>query len=286
MTPRYGIAEWYGHDLLALTEQQRQDLAIAALEGGIHPCPFRGGTCTKAGGVCSMRPYAADGIHIDKPVGAPVIMCPYRFEQDGMLTRWLAEIVGFDPLKAKLAREVPFMVGATGRPAGKVDLVIAAEHHELRWYGLEIQAVYFSGRGMESEFELMSYTAGPLPPFPSETRRPDWRSSSAKRLAPQLQIKVPTMRRWGSKLAVAVDRPFFDAVGGPSDHPSQDLDAGDVIWLVSEATPTGLRADHWEVLTLEQSCEKLLAATPISRTAFEGQLRDRLQPMHPNGGTP
>jgi len=27
---------------------------------------------------------------------------------------------------------------------------------------------------------------------------------------PQLQVKVPTLRRWASKLAVAVDRPFFE----------------------------------------------------------------------------
>jgi len=286
VTTRYGIAEWYGHDFRALAEDQRRELAKAALDRLERPCPFRGGPCTKTGGVCSMRPYTADGIHLDEPAGAPVIMCPYRFEQDSTLTRWLAQIVGFDPAEAMLAREVPFMVGATGRPAGKVDLVIAAEHHGLRWYGLEIQAVYFSGPGMDSEFRLIAAAAGPRPPFPSQNRRPDWRSSSAKRLAPQLQIKVPTMRRWGSKLAVAVDRPFFDAVGGPSPDPSHDLDAGDVIWLVSEATPTGLRTDHWEVLTLEQSCEKLLAAIPISRTDFEGQLRDRLQPMHPNGRTP
>ena len=282
MTTRYGIAEWYGHDLLTLTEQQRQSLATTALEGGDQPCPFREGPCTKAGGVCSMRPYTRDGMYVDKPAGPPVIMCPYRFEQNGTLTRWLAEIVGFDPSEAMLAREVPFMVGSTGRPAGKVDLVIAAEHHELRWYGLEIQAVYFSGLGMASEFRLIRATTGAHPPFPSETRRPDWRSSSAKRLAPQLQIKVPTMRRWGSKLAVAVDRPFFDAVGGPSEHPSRDLDAGDVIWLVPEATSSGLKTSHWEVLTLEQSCEKLLAAAPISRSGFENQLRDRLNPMQLN----
>ena len=228
-----------------------------------------------------MRPYVADGIHIKKPAGTPVIMCPYRFEQNGMLTRWLAKIVGFDPSTAQMAREVPFMVGTTGRAAGKVDLVIAAEYHELRWYGLEIQAVYFSGPGMESEFQLMRATTGPRPPFPSQNRRPDWRSSSAKRFAPQLQIKVPTMRRWGSKLAVAVDRPFFNAVGGPSDNPSHDLDVGDVIWLVPEATSTGLKTSHSEVLTLEESCEKLLAGSPISRSDFEDQLRDRLYPMQP-----
>ena len=276
---RYGIAEWYGQDLLTLTPQQRRDFANAALNGEEKPCPFRNSPCTKKGGVCSMRTYTADGLHIGRPEGAPVIMCPYRFEQDAALIQWLAEIVGFDPSVRYVAREVPFMVGATGRAAGKIDLVIAERSHDLKWYGLEIQAVYFSGPGMDLEFQLMGASSGNRPPFPSQHRRPDWRSSSAKRLAPQLQIKVPTMRRWGSKLAVAVDRPFFDAIGGPSTKPSLDLDAGDVIWLVPEVSQTGLVRNHWEVLTLEQSCEKLLAATAISRTKFETQLQDRLTPL-------
>ena len=36
---------------------------------------------------------------------------------------------------------------------------------------------------------------------------------------------------------------------------------------------------HWEVLTLEASCEKLLAAEAISRSDFENTLRDKLQPL-------
>lgn len=31
----------------------------------------------------------------------------------------------------------------------------------------------------------------------TKNRRPDWRSSGAKRLSPQLEAKSPVMRRWG-----------------------------------------------------------------------------------------
>ena len=213
-------------------------------------------------------------------------MCPRRFEDRRLLVRWLAEIVGFAPDEAMVAREVPFMRGVkTDKPAGKIDLVVARDlNGELTWYGLEIQAVYFSGQGMQSEFEAHLGAGQERPPFPNAVRRPDWRSSSAKRLMPQLQIKVPTLRRWGSKVAVAVDRPFFDAVGGPSPEHSHDLTDGDIIWLVPELSPDEsggyrLARGHWEVLTLEDSISKLLAAETVQHDAFVETLRRKLEPL-------
>ena len=74
-------------------------------------------------------------------------------------------------------------------------------------------------------------------------------------------------------------RPADADRGGASPSPVRDLDAGDVIWLVSEAHDGQLSRRHWEVLTLEQICDKLLAAEPVSRTAFEQTLRDKLTPL-------
>ena len=289
MPERYGIAEWYGVPLDGMSAAQRGEFSAAALRGrrGAPPCPFQEGEppCRKSGGVCSLRRYeqGADG-RLGAPAGEPVIFCPSRFEESGLLVRWLAEIVGFAPDEAMVAREVPFMEGTeTNKAAGKIDLVVAkVSNGALAWHGLEIQAVYFSGEGMRSEFESLG-DESPSPPFPNAIRRPDWRSSSAKRLMPQLQIKAPTLRRWGSKIAVAVDRPFFDAIGGPSPNPSRDLDDGDVIWLVPELAPDGERnrlvRGHWEVLTLERSGEKLLAARTVRRESFEWTLRAKLRPL-------
>lgn len=56
------------------------------------------------------------------PEGDPSIVCPARFEEGQTLVSWLAEIVGFMPEEARVAREVPFMQGtSTGKPAGKID---------------------------------------------------------------------------------------------------------------------------------------------------------------------
>ena len=237
--------------------------------------------------MCSIRPYSrgADG-RVGAAAGPAVILCPKRFQEGRLLVRWLAEIVGFASEEAMLAREVAFMLGtATGRPAGKIYLVLAKNaDQQLDWYGLEIQAVYFSGKEMRSEFAAMLHDDHIRPSFPDATRRPDWRSCSAKRLMPQLQVKVPTLRRWGSKMAVAVDRPFFAAIGGPSGSASRDLNDGDVIWLVPELAEDdagcyGLSRGHWEVLTLEETTAKLLAAAPVSRGAFEEDLANRLRPI-------
>ena len=167
---------------------------------------------------------------------------------------------------------------STGRAAGRVDLVIARDGDASSWFGLEIQAVYFSGNGMLADFGLLRDNADEKPPEPTAIRRPDRRSSGAKRLMPQLQVKGPTLRRWGTKLAVAVDRPFFDAIGGPSEEPSHDLNDGDIVWLVPRITDDRrLVEDHWEVLSLEESSDKLLSAETVKRQEFEDMLRAKLQ---------
>ncbi len=270
MSSRYAIAEWFGRPFDHLSVAERQDLARRALKlDPAPPCPFQRNMprCSKRGGVCSIKSG-------DRP---PVITCPNRFSEGDLLPSWLARIVGFPDVY--LAPEVPFMRSpSTGRAAGRVDLVIACDGDASSWFGLEIQAVYFSGNGMLADFEMLRDNTDEKPPEPTALRRPDWRSSSAKRLMPQLQVKGPTLRRWGTKLAVAVDRPFFEAIGGPSETPSQDLNDGDIVWLVPQITDDfRLVEDHWEVLSLEESSDKLLSAETVKRQEFEDALRAKLQ---------
>ena len=286
---RFGIFEWYGVRLTALSAAERRDRAGVALRDAddVPMCPFRSAhtRCAKHGGVCSIRRYqrGVDGV-LGPGVGTPVIVCPNRFEQERLPARWLAEIVGFDEAETQVATEVAFMRGTeTRRAAGKIDMVVASTSNEtVRWYGLEVQAVYFSGEGMRSEFERLR--DGDPVRFPNAVRRPDWRSSSAKRLMPQLQIKVPTLRRWQAKMAVVVDRPFFESIGGPSAVPSHDLGDGDIIWMVVDMDYSDLMAGrltkgHWEVMTLEASSDRLLAAETVPQQAFLDLLQQKLRPI-------
>ena len=291
MKKRYGIAEWYGEPFAEMAPSRRQELARIALgeDESLPVCPFQHGnvTCSKKGGVCSIQRYGVvseeqlvDRIRTRE--GLPVITCPRRFEQNDLIPKWLAKIVDFSD--AFLAREVPFMRStSTEKSAGRIDLVLANNKRIDRasqWFGLEIQAVYFSGRSMSAEFSLLRKDDGRLPPATTAVRRPDWRSSSAKRLMPQLQVKAPTLRRWLTKLAVAVDFPFFDAIGGQSAKPSQDMNDGDIMWLIPQISEQyQLEAVHWEVLSLEDSSKKLLAADTIRRDEFETVLSDKLRQL-------
>ncbi|MDE0699684.1 MAG: NotI family restriction endonuclease [Acidimicrobiaceae bacterium] len=289
---RYGIAEWYGKDFTSLNASQREDFAKQALgETDAEPprCPFQPTQppCSKRGGVCSIQRYKeGENSRIGARLDSPVITCPRRFEESGLINKWLAETAGFPLDETEVASEVPFMRSTeTEKPAGKIDMIVAhVAGDSMTWHGLEIQAVYFSGTGMTSEFEALRDDNNDPPPYPTAVRRPDWRSSSAKRLMPQLEIKAPTLRRWGAKIAVAVDRPFFEAVGGASAQHSHDLNEGDIIWLVArlKRTPPGtweLIRDHWEVLTLEDSKMRLQAAETVSREHFEEALKSRFRPL-------
>ena len=68
--------------------------------------------------------------------------------------------------------------------------------------------------------------------------------------------------------------PFFEAIGGPKDPPTRDLDEGDIVWLAPYVTEGfRLAPGHWEVLSLEASNDKLLSAETVRRRDFETALR-------------
>ena len=206
MSERLGIAEWYGEPFLDMTPERRQELAKAAMGRIPAPrCPFQQGDqpCSKKGGVCSQRDYQPileeplSG-RIGEAAGPIIVMCPKRFNQNSEAHRWLASIAGFDDVY--VASEVPFMRSPdTGRAAGRIDLVLSGDNTASEWFALEIQAVYFSGPLMARDFQALLVDNQRLPPAPSARRRADWRSSSAKRLMPQLQVKVPTLRQMGEE---------------------------------------------------------------------------------------
>jgi hypothetical protein len=64
--------------------------------------------------------------------------------------------------------------------------------------------------------------------------RPDFLSSSRKRLAPQLIYKGGILHSWRKKMAVAVDEAFFATL--PT-MPVVDVEEADIAWLVYDLTP-------------------------------------------------
>jgi hypothetical protein len=109
-------------------------------------------------------------------------------------------------------------------------VLVSVSGQSLKWCALEMQAVYFSGKSMENDFKDMRQWEGPGIPFPMVQRRPDFRSSGPKRLMPQLQIKVPTISRWGKKMAVVVDKAFWESLGEMREV--RDLSNSEIAWFV------------------------------------------------------
>lgn len=295
---RFGIGEWYGRLFTDLTPEQR--LQYATIQETLPddresmPCPFKGGTCSKEGGVCSLRLYqeGEDGQAetVAGATGALRASCPSRFHEGLSAFLWAGETI-LENQRAIMVPEVGFLESSKttdsegGDDVGRIDMVIVERDETgpatpLNWCALEVQGVYFSGNKMELEFTAIRKAKGALL-FPVATRRPDYRSSGPKRLMPQLQIKVPTLRRWGRKMAVVVDRSFFDSMGEMVRK--DDLSSCDIAWFivrfeeVSGQCRAELVRDEAYYTTLEQAVDGLTGGKPLTKTQFESRIKDKIQ---------
>lgn len=296
---RFGIAEWYGRNFVGLSPTERQAYAQELLnEGGrsLQPCPFKpsGGKCSKPSGICSIRPYIetteADGQRVVTAVvgdsGRPRATCPNRFHEGKLAYQRAGEILLDNPAPT-LVPEVGFLepIAASGkakkRDVGRIDLVLmnpADQTGRVEWGALEIQAVYFSGKGMLDDFTDMAGGASPGLPFPQHPRRPDYRSSGPKRLLPQLQTKVPTLSRWGKRMAVVVDEYFFDALD-PMTY-VDDLSSADIAWVVVKFEDTGsgnfqLTPSQTYFTTLPEAVAGLTGGRPSTEAKFLQKLLEK-----------
>lgn len=159
---RYGAGELYGYDFANLPASHVRTLANATFKS--QPCPFRGGgfMCNKRGGVCSLRQFSRTGGNV-APVDAAslVTTCPNRFYDSGTAFSWAGETL-LDTKSPIILTELPFLKATSEADVsdvstvGKIDMVLVhPDTKTLRWCALEIQAVYFSGASMSTDFSLM-----------------------------------------------------------------------------------------------------------------------------------
>ena len=278
---RYGVGELYGYDFSRLSPNEIQRLSSVSNKD--QDCPFRGKKCKKPRGICTLRVYESRpeiGVTND-PL---VTVCPERFKEENIINKWVAEtLLGTDD--PTVVSEVNFLSGKAaeldeeGKPVGRIDtILLRRDTSPLMWCAVELQAVYFSGEGMKSQFSIFNEWQGPGIPFPDKVRRPDFRSSGPKRLMPQLQTKVPTLRRWGKKMAVVTDRSFFENMGAMEEV--NDVSNCDIVWFVldHEKTEQGFRlvpfSKHY--ITLERAIEGLIAGQPVSLVEFERRISVKL----------
>jgi hypothetical protein len=296
---RFGIGEWYGKPfhLLPISERQKlAELELLTTRGNpAQECPFlsTGAShvmCNKSGGVCSLRLYERDAASgavalTQGDTGRLRTVCPSRFEEGRLIYQWVGETVLGTPDVVSV-REVGFLerIDAAGSPAkddvGRIDRVLVIPGSSpLQWCALEVQAVYFSGGAMRPEWEAIRQHQESSLPFPANRRRPDYRSSGPKRLMPQLQIKVPSLRRWGKKMAVVVDEDFWEALG-PMDSVNHVANC-DIVWFIVGYDETlneaKLALRQTRLTTLERAVEGLTAGLPVSLGDFEKRILAKIQ---------
>ncbi len=291
---RYSIGEWYGAGFESLTSAER--FAKAKVECEVNgiigvACPFqKDAKCNKKGGVCSLRLYQQIAGGPVSGIGPVITTCPQRFLEADTIFRWVGETLlqTKDPI---ILSEIGFLDRLRPEESqeddendsrdfiGRIDNVLVhPSQNPMDWCALELQAVYFSGKSMTNEFKMLAQGETETLSFPVKHRRPDWRSSGPKRLLPQLQTKIPTIRTWGKKMAVVIDEAFFGSLVGLDRE--RHLSNSEIAWFVVgyDAKPGGWTLVPREVVftKLDASVKSLTGGVPLSKERFEDQLRFKL----------
>ncbi|MBX9853070.1 MAG: hypothetical protein K2X86_15110 [Cytophagaceae bacterium] len=174
-------------------------------------CPFNNivSNCTKNSiefplGVCSLN-------HKDKPV----IICPIRFREDWKIVSDAASFIFDENTNWTHVGEVR-LKDKFGKSAGNIDYVLVAYDDKgrvLDFGSLEVQAVYISGN-LTGPFS--AYLEHPTPEFrwtqAFKYPKPDYLSSSRKRLVPQIIAKGSILKQWDKKQAVALQTSFYNTL--------------------------------------------------------------------------
>ncbi|HLC17454.1 MAG TPA: NotI family restriction endonuclease [Thermodesulfobacteriota bacterium] len=238
-------------------------------------CPFNNKVpnCTKDKaknplGVCSI--YQDD---------VPVITCPIRFREDWIIADDAASFF-FDKTATWSSLTEVRMNDSKGKSAGSIDVVLVAYDDNGKVYdfgALEIQAVYISGNVREP-FEhyikdpqgraLMDWSKEPNYP------RPDYLSSSRKRLVPQLLFKGGILHSWRKKTAVALNKGFFATLPNLEQVPKSDADIAWLIYDLEMIKEKGQKSGRYSLKKVDEIFTKFEPALLSITTPSPGKIED------------
>lgn len=174
-------------------------------------CPFNNivSNCTKNSiefplGVCSLHHK-----------GKPVVICPIRFREDWSIISDAAGFI-FDKKATWTHVGEVRLKDKHGKSAGNIDYVLVSYDDKGRvvdFGSLEVQAVYISGN-LTGPFT--AYLENPSPGFTwtqaFKFPKPDYLSSSRKRLIPQIIAKGSILKQWKKKQVVALQTSFYNTL--------------------------------------------------------------------------
>jgi hypothetical protein len=193
-------------------------------------CPFNNKVpnCTKGQtknplGVCSI-------LHNNKPV----VTCPVRFREDWLITDDAASFFFEEGVRWSSLTEVN-LTDAYGKSAGEIDVVLVAydEYGKMVDFGaIEIQAAFISGDARDPfDFYMKDTKSNSLMDWTAQSNypQPDFLSAARESLVPQLIFKGSILNSWHKKMAVAINKSYFDTL--PDLIPVQKEEA-DIAWLI------------------------------------------------------
>lgn len=226
-TPTQPLAEVFGFPL-------NNESARAKRYRENKLCPFNNivSNCTKNSiefplGVCSLN-------HKEKPV----IICPIRFREDWSIISDAAGFI-FDKKATWTHVGEVRLKDKHGKSAGNIDYVLVSYDDKGRvvdFGSLEVQAVYISGN-LTGPFT--AYLENPSPNFvwtqAFKFPKPDYLSSSRKRLIPQIIAKGSILKQWKKKQVVALQTSFYKTL---PDLPEYDKSESDFAFFLYDLVPT------------------------------------------------
>lgn len=162
----------------------------------------------------------------------PVITCPTRFREDWLIIENAAKFAFDEKTKWTSLSEIK-LLDKNGQSAGNIDFVLVAYNDKgqlIDFASLEVQGVYISGN-LRNPFD--SYINKPTSKFSWTTGynspKPDYLSSSRKRLIPQMLYKGGIFQTWKKKQTVALQKSFFDTL---PKLPTVSKEKADIAWFL------------------------------------------------------
>jgi hypothetical protein len=161
-----------------------------------------------------------------------VITCPVRFREDWIIIENAARFAFGEEAKWTSLSEIK-LVDKNGQSAGNIDFVLVQYDEKGKltdFASLEVQGVYISGnlrnpfeRFMENPKKEFHWPGGYNYP------KPDYLSSSRKRLIPQMLYKGGIFKHWEKKQTVTMQKSFFETL--PL-LPQTTREKADIAWFL------------------------------------------------------
>jgi hypothetical protein len=227
----------------------------------------------------------------------PTIICPVRFRQDWLITSDAARF--FFPPDAKWTSLTEVRLNdKNGKSAGNIDVVLVSydESGRITDFGsVEVQGVYISGNltkpfkhFMQSPAERRNMSWIGQKHYP----RPDYLSSSRKRLAPQMIYKGGILKAWAKKQAVAVHRKFYASLPELEPIETGKESEADIAWQIyslEHRVPEDrykLKLDRVVYTKFEPALERITRTEAGPLGSFLAKLQEKLDEKREDGNPP